>query len=150
MTNKPVILIAQAHQCQEDAARKFCEAVQQCFKSGSGLPTFRLIAQHVIQSPQAPALEIAQRISPALHYGSAGITRLSKQKDKNKGAGYDYRIDDLNTVLPTQGWGSAGKNRLRSLNRLEPAKAAACPHGIPFYRKCGICNKKEFEEATGL
>jgi hypothetical protein len=146
--NKSITLIAQIHQCEEAAARTFCEAVQHCFKGG--IPPFKLIAQHVVQSPQATALAIAQGISPNLQFQPTGGGKLFKRKHKQVGAGYDYRLDGHSAVPPAHGWGAARKNPLRSLDRLEPSKAAACPHGIPFYRKCGICHKKEFEEATGL
>ena len=128
--SKPITLIAQAHQCEEEIARKFCEAVQHCFQGAHILPSFKRIAQPVMQSPQATATEIAALISLLPKelgtQGSGSVRKLS------------YRLS------------TGPKRPALPVHRLEPSKAAACPHGIPFYRKSAICHKRAFEEATGL
>jgi hypothetical protein len=143
---KPITTIAQARQCDEVAARTFYEAVQRCYKGSA--PAFRAIAQEVVQAPMATPEEIAARISPNWRIQIAVQSKRSKGKQWS--SGHDIYFDDLERHVLPSGWHSAHKNPLRSRNRLEPAKAERCPHGIPFYRKCGICNKEEFQEWTGL
>lgn len=134
---KAVVIVAKLRQCDEPTARAFCEAVQRCFRGS--LPPFQLIAQQLKQLPTSTPQQLAESISPTLIYRKVRGLR-----------GFDENMDMLKLNMPVQGRGISQKNPLRSLNRLDPNKAATCPHGIPFYRKCAICHKEEFQELTGL
>jgi hypothetical protein len=143
---KPIVTVAQVRQCDVPAARAFCEAVQRCFHGNP--PPFQVIAQQITQSPMATPEQIAERISPTLSYRAPKPAKYQRRVQSRGGFG-DY-FDSAGHDTPALGRSTAQKNPLRSRNRLEPGKAATCPHGIPFYRKCGICDKEKFQELTGF
>jgi hypothetical protein len=120
--------------------------VQHCFQGSP--PPFKLIAQEVTQSPTATPEQIAKRISLNLLYHAP--KQAKHHPRAQAGGGYGDYYDSQERETPSLGWSSRQKNPLRSLNRLEPDKAMTCPHGIPFYRTCAICDKKKFQEQTGL
>ena len=145
---KPVARIAQFRQCAEYTARVFCADVQRLCKGNK--PKYERIADYVAQRPKATPEQIADYFNGTVTAPVPTQEKQHLQKRKPITSGYDYYLDEQNPAPRSQSWGAAGKNPLRSLNRLEPSKARTCPHGIPFYRKCGICNKEEFNQLTGL
>lgn len=145
---KPVARIAQLRQCAEYTARAFCENVQRLCKGSN--PKYERIADYVAQMPKATPDQIAAYFNGTVASPLPAQEKPQIQKRNLMTSSYDYYLDEQDPVPRSQSWGAAGKNPLRSLNRLEPSKARTCPHGIPFYRKCGICDKEEFSQLTGL
>ena len=122
--DKAIKLIAIRLQISEQAALLYCKLVQKYFKRK--LPPFKLIAALIEKHPGASVQQIALMINPDLRY-EPGSKRTS--------AGWSGEI------VPNADNKKAG--------RIDPGKAKKCVHGIPFWRKCAICNPNEFSDLYG-
>ncbi len=139
-------------------AEEFCRAVYRHFVGR--VPKYEALAQAVRATPCASPTEIAQTVTPK------SVVALPKPVDppapppqqappprpkpqQPPTAHYALLDNDESEPMRTDTGSRLPKNPLRSLNRLDPEKAETCPHGIPFYRKCAICNPEEFAEMTG-
>jgi len=141
---KPVDEVARLRRCELPAARSFCEEVQS-YCQGSA-PTFKAIAQQLAVQPQATAEQIASRIR------SLPRSKTPRRKRRKRNS---YKPDSADQVerdmhASVSGWGSRRKNPLLSKSRVERSKVKTCPHGIPFYQTCAICNSEKFHEMIGL
>ena len=146
---KPLQSVANTRNCDEVTARAFLEAVQQRFHGA--VPPFRLIAQHAAQLPKATPEQVARSISPDLKHRPTKKKKIRGSTVKKNGGDVEMRVIQYeDDAAPSGGWHSRRKNPLRSLNRLDPDRAPTCPHGIPFYRICAICNNDKFREMTGI
>lgn len=156
--SKATAEIAKLRSIDAGSARRFCELVQRHFRER--VPPFTLIAAMVRESPTASASEIAAMIGrqtgvavleePRPAPKPKERTRYTVRGKSRKGGGYSL-LDPYEYETPRLGWNARNeKNPRLSRTRLEPERAEKCPHGVPFYRKCAICDPEGFTESTGL
>jgi hypothetical protein len=141
-TVKPTERIASLLNISEVEAREFCIEIQ---RLTSGLPAFRLIESYLVRHPTANAEEVASALSTQLRSKGANRKKKACAKRFYPGTLPGERVRFRNERGDNRTAGPSSRMTGKGVS-VAPQGMKKCPHGVPVYRKCAICDPLGFRD----
>jgi hypothetical protein len=143
--------IAELLNVSESTAKVFCLEVQACFTGK--VPRYSMILEQLRKTPNAPPREVAH----AIQQRTSSRSSRRKRRQRPTRPSPPRRLTNTAFTPPEEPFPeelltprySYKRNTYKPRNRVELDSTDKCPHGVPTFRKCAICDPEGFREETG-